>query len=43
MQWNTPSIDFYEKRLKSTPQSEWETERIEGDEGIERLAALKNE
>jgi hypothetical protein len=42
LQWNTPSIDFYEKRLGATPQSEWEGERIEGDEGIKRLAELKN-
>ncbi|RSH85793.1 uncharacterized protein EHS24_003973 [Apiotrichum porosum] len=42
LKWNTPSIDFYEKRLGSVPQSEWEGERIEGVEGIERLIALKN-
>lgn len=41
-QWNTPSKDFYEKRLGSEPQSEWEGERLEGSEAIERLIALKN-
>ncbi|KAL1406171.1 Peroxygenase 1 [Vanrija albida] len=40
--WNTPSKDFYEKRLGSEPQSEWEGERLEGPEAIERLIALKN-
>lgn len=40
-QWNQPSIDFYVKRLKAEPQSEWEGMRIEGAEGIEMLAQLR--
>lgn len=40
LKWNTPSIDFYEKRLGATPQSEWEMERVEGAEDIAKLAAL---
>ncbi|BEJ18095.1 hypothetical protein CspHIS471_0703720 [Cutaneotrichosporon sp. HIS471] len=41
LKWNTPSIEFYEKKLGSTPQVEWETERLEGVEQIKKLAAFK--
>ncbi|KAL7423745.1 Peroxygenase 1 [Cryptotrichosporon argae] len=41
LKWNQPSIDFYEKRLGSERLDEWHTMRIEGVEGIDKLAALK--
>ena len=40
-QWNKPSIDFYVERLKAEILVEWDTMRIEGEQGIERLASLK--
>lgn len=43
LKWNTPSIEFYEKKLGATPQVEWQDERLEGLEAIKKLAALKNE
>ena len=36
IQWNTPSIDFYEKGLGASPMSEWVGMRLEED-GIEGL------
>ncbi|MBA4084480.1 MAG: GNAT family N-acetyltransferase [Kytococcus sp.] len=30
LRWNTPSIEFYES-LGASPQSEWETYRLDGD------------
>jgi hypothetical protein len=41
LKWNTPSIEFYEKKLGATPQVEWQDERLEGTEAIKKLAALK--
>lgn len=35
-QWNTPSIDFYEKKLKATKMDDWVGMRLE-EEGIEAL------
>jgi GNAT superfamily N-acetyltransferase len=40
-QWNKPSIDFYVECLKAQDLSEWDTMRIEGAGGIERLAAMR--
>jgi hypothetical protein len=40
-QWNQPSIDFYEKRLKAKMQSEWVGMRLEESTGgIEALKQL---
>ena len=36
IQWNQPSIDFYEKRLGAKPMSEWMGMRLE-EEGIDSL------
>jgi len=36
IQWNQPSIDFYEKRLGAKPMSEWMCMRLE-EEGIDSL------
>ncbi|CAD6576287.1 MAG: hypothetical protein TREMPRED_001644 [Tremellales sp. Tagirdzhanova-0007] len=41
LKWNKPSIDFYVERLKAEILVEWDTMRIEGEQGIERLASLK--
>ncbi|WWC88009.1 uncharacterized protein L201_002911 [Kwoniella dendrophila CBS 6074] len=43
LKWNQPSIDFYVKRLKAEDQKEWDTMRIEGQEGFDRLMALREE
>lgn len=40
-QWNKPSIDFYEKCLKAENLVEWDTMRIEGKEGLDRLVSFK--
>jgi hypothetical protein len=40
LQWNEPSIAFYEKRLGAHPQNEWLGERLEGEEEIARLEAF---
>jgi hypothetical protein len=39
LQWNQPSIDFYEKRLGAKAMSEWMGMRLEG-EGIKNLRTL---
>ncbi|KAK4686376.1 diamine N-acetyltransferase, partial [Tremellales sp. Uapishka_1] len=39
--WNAPSIAFYKNSLGAETLDEWDTMRIEGDEGIERLVAMK--
>ncbi|KAJ3572841.1 hypothetical protein NP233_g2819 [Leucocoprinus birnbaumii] len=39
LKWNQPSIDFYEKKLKATPMSEWTGMRLEED-GIQKLKSL---
>ena len=39
-QWNKPSIDFYTECLKADTLSEWDTMRIEGEEGIARLVGF---
>ena len=39
IQWNQPSIDFYEKRLGAKPMSEWMGMRLE-EEGIDSLKKL---
>jgi len=36
IQWNQPSIDFYEKRLGAKPMSEWMGMRLE-EEGVDSL------
>lgn len=36
MQWNTPSIAFYEQTLKATAMEEWMGMRLE-EQGIENL------
>ena len=41
VQWNKPSIDFYTECLKAENLVEWDTMRIEGQEGIDRVAAFK--
>ncbi|KAI9634997.1 acyl-CoA N-acyltransferase [Dioszegia hungarica] len=43
LKWNQPSIDFYEKCLKAEPQVEWEMMRVEGKDGMDRLAAMRKE
>ncbi|TDL18721.1 acyl-CoA N-acyltransferase [Rickenella mellea] len=40
LDWNQPSIDFYEKKLGATAMSEWIGMRLEG-EGIGNLQRLK--
>jgi len=42
LKWNTPSIDFYEKKLKATKMDDWVGMRLEED-GIEELANLAPE
>jgi hypothetical protein len=37
LQWNAPSIGFYEKTLGAKALVEWDTMRLEGDEEIGRL------
>ena len=32
LDWNTPSIEFYTKKLKATPMSEWTRYRLKCDE-----------
>jgi len=32
LKWNKPSIDFYEKKLGATAQSEWVGMRLQGEE-----------
>jgi len=39
LKWNTPSIDFYEKRLKAKKMDEWVGMRLEED-GIDGLTEL---
>ena len=39
IQWNQPSIDFYEKRLGAKSMSEWMGMRLE-EEGIDSLKKL---
>jgi len=39
LKWNTPSIDFYEKRLKAKKMDEWMGMRLEED-GIDELTKL---
>ncbi|WWC60483.1 uncharacterized protein I303_103056 [Kwoniella dejecticola CBS 10117] len=41
LKWNQPSIDFYVKRLQAESLVEWDTMRIEGQEGFDRLLALR--
>jgi len=36
LQWNKPSIDFYERSLGANPMSEWMGMRLE-EEGIDNL------
>lgn len=36
LQWNTPSIEFYEKALDAKSMTEWLGMRLE-DDGIEKL------
>lgn len=36
LQWNQPSIDFYEKKLQANALSEWVGMRLD-EEGITRL------
>lgn len=31
LDWNTPSIDFYTKRMKAVPMEEWTVYRLTGD------------
>lgn len=31
LDWNTPSIDFYTKRMNAVPMDEWTTYRLSGD------------
>ncbi|KZS96330.1 acyl-CoA N-acyltransferase [Sistotremastrum niveocremeum HHB9708] len=38
--WNTPSIEFYEKKLQAKPMTDWLGMRLEGD-GITRLAEFR--
>jgi hypothetical protein len=38
-QWNTPSIDFYEKRLKAIKMDDWVGMRLDED-GIKELTKL---
>jgi hypothetical protein len=40
-QWNKPSIDFYVECLKAENLVEWDTMRIEGQEGIDRLVSFR--
>jgi len=40
-QWNKPSIDFYTECLKAENLVEWDTMRIEGKEGLDRLVSFK--
>jgi len=42
LKWNTPSIDFYEKKLKATKMDDWVGMRLEED-GIEELTKLATE
>ncbi|RSH92655.1 hypothetical protein EHS25_008100 [Saitozyma podzolica] len=42
LKWNKPSIDFYVECLKADNLHEWDTMRIEGEQGIERLVAMRN-
>jgi len=42
LKWNTPSIDFYEKKLKATKMDDWVGMRLEED-GIEELTKLAPE
>ena len=32
LDWNTPSIEFYTKKLKATPMTEWTKYRLKSDE-----------
>ncbi|WWC68478.1 uncharacterized protein I206_102407 [Kwoniella pini CBS 10737] len=43
LKWNQPSIDFYVKRIGAESLDEWDTMRVEGQEGFERLLALRQE
>lgn len=38
-QWNTPSIDFYENKLKAIKMDEWMGMRLE-ESGIDALTKL---
>lgn len=37
LDWNTPSLDFYHKRLGAIPMDEWTTQRLTGD-ALRKLA-----
>jgi len=39
LKWNTPSIDFYEKRLKAIKMDDWVGMRLDED-GIKELTKL---
>ncbi|KAK8865738.1 hypothetical protein IAR55_000884 [Kwoniella newhampshirensis] len=41
LKWNKPSIAFYTECLKAENLSEWDTMRIEGQEGFERLIGFR--
>ncbi|KAK6907523.1 acetyltransferase [Kwoniella mangroviensis CBS 10435] len=41
LKWNKPSIDFYKECLKAESQDEWDTMRIEGQEGFDRLMSFR--
>jgi GNAT superfamily N-acetyltransferase len=40
LQWNQPSIDFYEKKVGAMIMPEWQSVRLEGTEALEGLAKL---
>ncbi len=37
LDWNKPSLDFYQKRLGAAPMDEWTTQRLTGD-ALRKLA-----
>ncbi|WWD18083.1 hypothetical protein CI109_102531 [Kwoniella shandongensis] len=41
LKWNKPSIDFYTECLKADNLEEWDTMRIEGKEGFDRLIGFR--
>ncbi|WRT65852.1 uncharacterized protein IL334_002803 [Kwoniella shivajii] len=41
LKWNKPSIDFYIECLKAENLIEWDTMRVEGKEGFDRLISFR--
>ena len=43
LDWNTPSIEFYTKRMKAVPMDEWTAYRLTGDTLMEAAKEVQHE